>query len=361
MKLGIGTSLARTQGHPDADKDMDAWSAEVEFLLWQVRVAEEGGFESLWLTEHHFSYAASMGAPSVFLAHIAAMTRRIRIGYGIALVPMYQPVRLAEEMLWVDQLSRGRLNIGLGRGHVALEFAALGVPAEQSRARMDEGLQIILPALRGEPVEFHGEVFDVPYVRLYPGPYQKPHPPLYMVATSDASMRLCAEVGATPILGVDAVERLAAQVRQFREFCAEVGRTEEETEVLAERIKCSRRLVVSRDRAAAEEEARRGQAELDRSWATGLLPVGDRSRFDPWSPRTAADYDTPEYAQFPGHEMGHVFLGTPEEVVEQIRDLEARTGIHHMTTNIATAGVHRAFAQESARLLVEEVLPRLAD
>src|SRR5882672_9517557 len=120
MDIGVFQLLPR--GRATTDREVG------EQALWEVDFAERHGFESVWVTEHHFSGFGSIGVPSVYAAGIAQRTRRIRIGYGVAVVPLHHPLRLAEEMSWVDHLSEGRLAVGVGPGFSAFEFGGFGVP-----------------------------------------------------------------------------------------------------------------------------------------------------------------------------------------------------------------------------------------
>ncbi|GIW12348.1 MAG: hypothetical protein KatS3mg061_3405 [Dehalococcoidia bacterium] len=361
MKLSLGTTLWRTQGEHDRYPKaiLEDWHPEIEHLLWQARAADQAGFENLWLTEHHFSHHSSASAPSVILAHLAAITRRIGLGYGIALLPMHHPILLAEEMLWVDHLSTGRLRVGVGRGHTPIEFAAFGIPHERDREYFLEALTILTTALRGEPVEFQGTIWQTPRLYLTPGPYQRPSPPLHMVTTSEWSMRQAVRFRAAPILGIDPPATLKRQLAQFRAFAAEEGLSEEETAALLAQAKCTRRIVVSESRAEAEEEVARGMAEADEAWFRYSQPVGDPALFAPWTPASPDRLRQGWRSETPGKDFAHIIAGTPAEVVEQLRALEAETDIHHVSTSVSNHGIRRAFAEQQMRLFAEQVIPHL--
>lgn len=139
MQIGIFQLLPR--GRAATDHEV------VEQALWEVDFAEQHGFESVWVTEHHFSGYGSIGVPSVYAAGIAQRTRRIRIGYGVAVVPLHHPLRLAEEISWVDHLSNGRLGVGVGPGFSPFEFGGFGIPVDERHARFLEGFDILRRAL----------------------------------------------------------------------------------------------------------------------------------------------------------------------------------------------------------------------
>src|SRR5438876_11676756 len=115
----------------------------------QMVLAEDLGYDSIWLTEHHYADYGLSSAPSVLLATVAARTTRIRLGMAVYVVPFHHPLRLAEETASLDILSGGRLTVGLGRGNRPLEFYGHRVPQEESRGRMEEGVEILVQAWTG--------------------------------------------------------------------------------------------------------------------------------------------------------------------------------------------------------------------
>lgn len=166
MRIGIFQLLPR--GRAASDREV------IEQALWEVDFAEQNGFDSVWIAEHHFTGFGLVGTPSVYAAAIAQRTRRIRIGYGVAVVPLHQPLRLAEEIAWVDQLSAGRVMVGFGPGFSADEFAGFGVPLEERHVRLEEGFDVIRRAFVDGTVRPH--------------PFTRPHPPFYWAVSSDESM-----------------------------------------------------------------------------------------------------------------------------------------------------------------------------
>src|SRR5438105_10328685 len=147
-------------------------------------LAEELGFDSVWLTEHHYADYGLSAAPSPILATLAARTRRIRLGMAVYVIPFHHPLRLAEETATIDILSGGnRLIVGLGRGNRPLEFYGHRVPQEESRTRLEEGVAMLLQAWTQERVTFHGRHWQLDDVPVYPKPLTKPHPPLAFAVT----------------------------------------------------------------------------------------------------------------------------------------------------------------------------------
>jgi len=151
--------------------------------LDQAAFAEDLGFDSVWLVEHHFSDYALVGDPSVFAAALAERTGRVRIGTAVFVLPLHHPIRVAENTAVIDNLSGGRLDVGVGRGYQPAEFAGFGVAMEDSQERFEETLRAV-ELLWSEPeVTFHGRHVHLDGVRLVPRPLQQP-PPVWIAAVS---------------------------------------------------------------------------------------------------------------------------------------------------------------------------------
>ena len=210
MDIGVFQLLPR--GRAATDREV------VEQALWEVDFAERHGFESVWVTEHHFSGYGSIGVPSVYAAGIAQRTRRIRIGYAVAAVPLHHPLRLAEEISWVDHLSEGRVAVGVGSGFSAFEFGGFGVPVDERHARFLEGFDLLRRALAEPEITFEGK-----RLRIRPRPYTSPHPPFYWASTSDESLRKAGAEGMPILFGREPVAQLAERLDRYRAIRAAAG------------------------------------------------------------------------------------------------------------------------------------------
>src|SRR6266851_10412718 len=168
MRFGTYFFLQATPGRRHADI--------IQRELDQMVRSEELGFDQVWLTEHHFiDYGLSVD-PATLASAIASRTRRIRIGLAAAILPFHEPLRLAEQMALVDIISKGRLDMGVGRGNRPAEFRGYRVPQHENRERFEEALEILTRAWTRETVSFHGRYYTIPDVRVIPKPVQKPHP-----------------------------------------------------------------------------------------------------------------------------------------------------------------------------------------
>src|SRR5207237_5862483 len=144
----------------------------------QMVLAEELGYDSIWLTEHHYADYGLSSAPSVLLATVAARTSRIQLAIAVYVIPFHHPLRLAEETAALDILSGGRLTVGIGRGNRPLEFYGHGLALADNRLRMEEATDLLLQAWTQERVTYRGMHWNLENVPVYPKPITKPHPPL---------------------------------------------------------------------------------------------------------------------------------------------------------------------------------------
>src|SRR5262245_42053065 len=161
-------------------------------LLEQIVYAEQLGFDSVWLTEHHFVEDGYTPSLLPLAAAIAAKTSRIRIGTWVLLLPLHNALRVAEDAATVDILSNGRLDLGLGQGYRLEELAAFGVDRRDRGRIMDEGVELIRRAWTEERVTFQGRFYNVRELNVTPKPVQRPHPPLWLAAHTDAAARRAA-------------------------------------------------------------------------------------------------------------------------------------------------------------------------
>ena len=168
---------------PGSDQTMQEVYAAV---LEQAALADRLGFDLIWFTEHHFLDDGYLPAFQPMAGAVAALTSRIRISTDIALLPLYHPLRLAEEMAVLDQMSGGRMELGIGMGYVPEEFISFGRTVQQRVSLTEEGIDILRQAWSDEPVVFHGKRYDIEGIRVTPKPLQPGGPPLWIAAMKSA-------------------------------------------------------------------------------------------------------------------------------------------------------------------------------
>lgn len=162
--------------------------------LSQVEACEAAGFDSIWLTEHHFTDDGYLPAMMPAAAAIAARTRRVTIGTYVLLAPFQHPLKLAEDTAVVDVISGGRLRLGIGLGYRAEEFDGFGIPRAERMGRTLESIEILRQAWSGERFDFHGKYFHFHNARVLPTPVSKPHPELLWGAGAPKAIQRAAKL-----------------------------------------------------------------------------------------------------------------------------------------------------------------------
>ena len=154
-----------------------------EDILRGAELAEELGFDSVWIAEHAFSEHSIISSPHSLLAAIAAKTKRVKVGVACTIVPWHAPLRLAQDLATLDIISQGRLIVGAGRGYQKREFDIYGLDIAESRDRFIEGMDIAVRSWTEDTFSYDGDYFSFPEVRVIPKPVQQPHPPIFMAVT----------------------------------------------------------------------------------------------------------------------------------------------------------------------------------
>ena len=172
---------------PSADADY----AAIDDLLVEACRAEDVGFDGVWLTEHNFTGEAVYCDPIPFASALAARTSRVRIGFAVIQLALRHPIRLAVQLALLDNLSRGRLDVGVGRGSLynEYEFVGYGLRSDDSRERSGEALEILTRAWTEEPFAYQGKFYQVSLPALRPRVYQRPHPPIWRSVVTPALVR----------------------------------------------------------------------------------------------------------------------------------------------------------------------------
>ncbi|HLG69990.1 MAG TPA: LLM class flavin-dependent oxidoreductase [Chloroflexota bacterium] len=157
--------------------------------LEQALAAEDLGYDTLWCTEHHFRhFGGMMPNPQLFLASVASRTRRIRLGTAVAILPLHHPMRIAEDVAMLDNISGGRVEVGVGRGMPQAEYEIFGADWETSHEHVTEALAIMRKSWAGQLFRWQGEHYRYGReVTVFPPPVQKPHPPVWVTANFDES------------------------------------------------------------------------------------------------------------------------------------------------------------------------------
>ena len=303
-----------------------------EELLEQVQAAEEWGFDSFWVAEHHFHEYGGIPAPPIWLAAAAQRTKRIRLGSAVVVLPFDNPLRAAEDYAMVDVLSGGRLNLGSGSGYLKHEFDGFGIPIEEKRERFDEGLQILLKAWTGERFSYEGKHHRVKDVQLNVLPVQKPHPPVWIATLrADGAPRIGARrfpVMLIPYASAETRAESAAGARAYKgAFVKAGGRPADATVPFGLHCHCAE--TTAQARAEAREH-------MDRYVRTRLYAV-------------QRPFETLV-------EQNVVAIGDPREIIRVAR-LYEEAGLTHFLAISNFGGLEHKRVMRSMELMAKHVFP----
>ncbi len=304
--------------------------------LERIEIMDRGGFDAVWLAEHHFTTFSVCPSVHMLGTLAAARTTRLRIGTAVSLAALYHPLRLAEEVALLDMLSGGRVNWGAGRGFAPTEFKAFGVPPQESAERFREAVDIVLQAWTKERLTFAGAHFRFDDIEVLPKPLQRPHPPVWMAATSEAAIDWAAGRGFSILMDPHAsMTELGDKRRRYAHKLAAAGLSDAGRDIPMARL-----IALAPTTGEAEAVARRGAQWLVDAYA------GPQHQKALQMTRT---YDGKDPVQ---HYVDSVILhGTPASVVDQIGRLKEEIGLNYL--------MGAPLSRQTFHLLADQVLPRL--
>lgn len=344
MKVGV---YLNTQARPDGTSLAETYA----HLFETVELIEALGFDAAFLPEHHQQPDGYLPSPFVMAGAILARTERLEVFTGIHLLPLWDPMRVAEDVAVLDVLSAGRFTLGVGLGLVAHEFAQFGVDLASARSRFEEQVEVLRLAWSDQPVNFVGKHFDYDDVAVHPKPTTKGGPRILMGAMSDAAVERAGRLGdgwiTDPLHANTTIEGWATR---YRESAATHGRSAA--------IWLQRDCFVGVDADAVE---RVWAPYLVDDWrfyfGAGLLTYGRfNAAAEPW----AAEVRNPSDITFAGLRDDRVVTGSPDEVTRILRNLDDRISPEGLCFRFRfPEGPDHQTTIESIKLFGSEVLPRL--
>ena len=329
-------------------------------LIEQACLAERLGFSDVWLTEHYFT-GESVYNDSLLLASALAMrTERVRIGFAVVQTPFHHPVRLATQLALLDNLSNGRIDVGLGKGTVynEYEFVGHGLTSADSRERMAETVEILERAWSGEPFRYDGQFHRVQVPALRPKPVQQPGPPLWRSVISPASFEECGRLGLPILTARLPVARIRERWALYDKGLQAGGHDEATRDRLLGRSALWRNVYVADSQAQAEDEL----ANLLVETRAHMMHVREAynppdfspapETLNPWTdPKVADDVAIPYVL-----ETGSLY-GTPKRVTEQVAELR-EAGVRHLLCQTGFGAMPHDLNVASMRRFGEQVMPR---
>ena len=343
MHFGIFMEFGLREGGTQADAFREG--------LELVDAAEAWGLDSVWLAEFHFSPDRSvLSSPIAVAAAIAARTKRIRIGMAVYVLPLNNPIRIAEEAATVDQLSGGRLDFGIGRSGFVRAYNSYNIDYAESQGRFEEGLEVLRLAWAGKKFSYDGKYYKVADALLVPQPIQKPTPPMRMAASSAATFKTVAEQGLPLFVGLrgDGLGDLIENIKVYRETWRACGHAGESSVFLRVPV------FAANTEAAAHEEPRANityyferQAALVIS---GAPKGGSAERANTAAKLSALSYDDIL--------RDRVAFGTAEQLIDRIGAWRDVLGIDGITAELnAGNGLSEPQVKNSLRIITRDVMP----
>jgi alkanesulfonate monooxygenase SsuD/methylene tetrahydromethanopterin reductase-like flavin-dependent oxidoreductase (luciferase family) len=358
MKWGV-FSLSQI---PDQSQRVAAFEAD----LRQFELAEQLGYDTVWIAEHLFSTYGVVTSTQVYAAAIAQRTKRVRIGMAVVVIPFNHPLRTASDFALVDILSHGRLDFGAGRAYQPHEFKGLGVPMDQSREMFNEGLDIVVKAWTQDKITHQGKYWSIPDpVEVLPKPIQTPHPPIYQATISPESFDQTAQHGwhlqfATPFTyrtyRETWMDHLEAHCQRYEKLCVERGRDP----------KAAQRMMLVPF--FVHEDARRAR-EIFKPHVEWFYEKVSANQLA-GAPAPVKGYELTMSEGKRTREMGYLafdkldqfgalIADSPEGCVEKLRTMKRRFSITEFVLWFSIGGLDAAACERSMRLAWERVIPHV--
>jgi alkanesulfonate monooxygenase SsuD/methylene tetrahydromethanopterin reductase-like flavin-dependent oxidoreductase (luciferase family) len=339
MEIGLFTEFQCPPGM-DEERAFDESLAE-------MTAAEDFGFDAVWLAEIHFQKGRSLlASPLVVATAIAARTRRVKIGIAVQVLPLSHPLRLAEDVATVDHLSKGRLDFGVGRSGLPGHYQGFNIPYSESRERFQETLEILIKAWTQDRFTFEGKYFQFRDVCVMPKPYQKPHPPLRVAATTQETYPMVGRMGRPIFIAIrtTSISDLKRFIGGYHEGWREAGHAGRGEVALIVPV------YVADSPRQAREQPEASTMHFFHTIAEALAKGGTNREEAGRLGRLTYDEILNEL----------VVYGTPEAVTERLLELRQALGYSRLSVWMNVGGqIPHGRVLDSMRLFAERVAPRI--
>ena len=333
MKLGVYLNAQ----HPRGDDPAKRFAETVE----QVRLIRELGFDSIWGGEHHITDGYHYFPLLPLLQRLAADADGMEVGTNIVLLPMHNPMEIAEITAFLDVITGGRFQLGVGLGYRPEEFNMFGVPIKQRVSRMVEGIEIIRRLWTEDNVTHAGRHWQFENMTIGPQPVQTPHPPILIAAQVDAAVERAAKIAdGWAIVPTPRVDEIADHAQKFNASRAPAGLAPSRHFVRLYEVACAR------DEATALKRTAPYLLEKYAAYMSWGLPGLNLD---------ASEAPEQQLKQLARNRFG---IGTPAQVVDALMD-QHRIGITHVTMRASWPGMDQADILASLELIGTEVLPEV--
>lgn len=318
---------------------------DLELVEWLDKL----GYDEAWIGEHHSAGSELIASPEVFIAAAAQRTSHIKLGTGVNSLPYHHPLILADRIVMLDHLTRGRMMFGAGPGQLTSDAAMLGIPPEMQRPRMEESFDVIMRLFRGETVTKHTDWFVCEDAVLQMKPFSK-FPVAVASSISPSGSKLAGRYG-TGLLSIAATEPAAFQVLDYN-----FNVWQEEAALHGHVADRSQWRLMGPMHIAETEKQARENCKYGLQWVfeylSHIIPVGDPSDAPP------TDYDA--FVDF-ANESGRMVIGTPEMAIAQLERLREKTGGFGAYLFLGADIADWPATKRSYELFAEYVMPHFQD
>lgn len=308
--------------------------------------SEAMGYDDAWLTEHHFVDDGYSPSLLPIAAAVAARTRRIRIGTFLVLLPLHNPVRIAEDTATVDLISNGRFELGVGLGYRRKEFSDQGISHTERGARLQEGIEVVQRLLSGESVTMDGKFSKLKGIQIVPPALQRPHPPIWLGALAEKPIERAARMGLHfQAVGPTALDKI------YDEALRKHGRNPQEYNIAQLRA-----VYVAPSREQAWETAAQPLHYMSSCYAKWFAEASDKPGDDDWqkSMPSVDEIIRKQSFSFFGEDA---IVGTPKDAIEMIHDYVKRGRLTHMVCATALPGLAPHLIRAGMELFAKDVIP----
>lgn len=350
MRIGTDISVLAEPGRPD--------SSVVAEHLALADLAEPLGFDSLFALEHHFTGYSMTPSPLQTLAYYAAKTTRITLGTCVIVLPWHDPIRVAEQIAYLDLLCRGRCMFGFGRGAASSEYAGFRVPMEEARARFVESAQLVTKALSDEVFEWNGEFFKIPRMSIRPRPMSSPEQRFYASSVSPESAEIMAKLGfGMMVIMQNEWKRAAADIQKYREIAMAVGHTPPPPVILTN-VSCAPSRAQAHDRAMQYLGAKWDSIDHHYNFSDGhLANVKGYESYGKMAKTYGKLKDPAERKKMTDFYVGIQIVGTPDDCIQQLGEMQKLTGTDHVVCDFSYGRMPPDQAELNMRHFAERVMP----
>jgi alkanesulfonate monooxygenase SsuD/methylene tetrahydromethanopterin reductase-like flavin-dependent oxidoreductase (luciferase family) len=352
MKIGTDLSMLAQPGRPDV--------AVMAEHLALGDLAEPLGFDSLFGLEHHFTGYSMSPNPLQMLTYFAGRTKKITLGTCVIVLPWHDPIRVAEQIAYLDVLCGGRCLFGFGRGAASVEYAGFRIPMEEARPRFAEAAQLVTKALAEEVFEWNGEFYKIPRMSIRPRPMSHPERRFYASSVSPESAEIMAKLGfGMMVIMQNEWVKAAADIQSFRDIAINTGHTPPPPIILTN-VSVAESRDEAKERAAQYLGAKWDSIDNHYKFSDGhLASVKGYESYGKMAKTYAKLQDEEQRKKMTDFYVKIQIVGTPQDCIEKIRELRALTGTDHIVCDFSYGRMPHDQAELNMRLFADRVMPVL--